>query len=173
MSPARREAHETKENINKWGNYKTGILIVSPVQLRNNFLRIEKIFNYHLLKTTNFQKELTICPLCGGKNIKKNDLNNYTCHDCDHSISITYCLDCDPKKKKPIIWVKYLNDKFLENEEVVKGLSNMNIYYKLSKIETIMGEKATTAFELEKENNVWKLKTICPYWGIKLGDKKD
>ena len=46
----------------------------------------------------------------------------------------------------------------------------MSVYYKLSKIETIMGEKATTAFELEQETTGWKLKTICPYCGIKLGD---
>ena len=49
----------------------------------------------------------------------------------------------------------------------------MRTYYKLSKIETIMGEKATIAFELEKETTGWKLKTICPYCGIKLGDKKE
>ena len=164
---------EAKENIDKWGNYKTGIAIVSPVQLRSNFLKIEKIFNYHLLKTTNFQNELTSCPLCGGKNIRMTDTNNYMCHDCDHNISITYCNDCDPKHKKPIVWVKYINEKFLENDEVVKGLSDMSTYYKLSKIETIMGEKATTAFELEKEVSGWKLKTICPYCGIKLGDKSE
>ena len=77
------------------------------------------------------------------------------------------------RHKKPIVWVKYINEKFLENDEVVKGLSDMSTYYKLSKIETIMGEKATTAFELEKEVSGWKLKTICPYCGIKLGDKSE
>lgn len=49
----------------------------------------------------------------------------------------------------------------------------MKTYDKLSKIEMIMGEKATTAFELEKETANWKLKTICPYHVIKLGDKKE
>lgn len=34
----------------------------------------------------------------------------------------------------------------------------MKTYDKLSKIEMIMGEKATTAFELEKETANWKLK---------------
>ena len=42
---------EAKEIIDKWGNYKTGIVIVSPVQLTSNFLKIERIFNYHLLNT--------------------------------------------------------------------------------------------------------------------------
>lgn len=163
---------ESEENLSNWGNYKTGILIVSPVQLRSNFLKIEKVFNYHLLKTTNFNKTLTICPLCGGKNIKKNDNMNYTCHDCSHNISVTFCNSCDSKHEKPIVWVKYINEKFLEQEEVVNGLSDMSSYYKMSKIETIMGEKATTAFDLEKEVSGWKLKTICPYCGIKLGDRK-
>lgn len=84
--------------------------------------------------------------------------------------NITYCNQCDPGHKKPIIWIKYLNEKFLDHKEVVKGLADMSVYYKLSKIETIMGEKATTAFELEQETTGWKLKTICPYCGIKLGD---
>lgn len=49
----------------------------------------------------------------------------------------------------------------------------MKTYDKLSKIEMIMGEKATTAFELEKETANWKPKTICTYCVIKLGDKKE
>ena len=113
---------------------------------------------------------MLFCPLCGGKNIRKNDTHNYTCYDCSHNISLTYCNQCDPGHKKPIIWIKYLNEKFLDHKEVVKGLADMSVYYKLSKIETIMGEKATTAFELEQETTGWKLKTICPYCGIKLGD---
>lgn len=161
---------EDNSNLAKWANYKTGISIVTPVQLRSNFLKIEKIFNYHLIKTTNFEKDLLSCPLCGGKNIRKNDTHNYTCFDCSHNISLTYCNQCDPGHKKPIIWIKYLNEKFLDHKEVVKGLADMSVYYKLSKIETIMGEKATTAFELEQETTGWKLKTICPYCGIKLGD---
>ncbi len=163
---------EDKNNLAKWGNYKTGISIVTPVQLRNNFLKIEKIFNYHLIKNTNFHKQLTSCPfpLCGGKNIRGNNSMNYTCYDCSRNISVTFCNHCDPNHKKPILWIKYINEKFLNNEEVVKGLSNMSPYYKLSKIETIMGEKATTAFELEYERTVYKLKTICPYCGIKLGE---
>lgn len=165
--------NEKVEDIKKWGDYKTGISIVSPVQLRSNFLKIEKIFNYHILKNTNFDNELFSCPLCGGSNIKKTESMDYICYDCSHKISVTYCNSCDSKHKKPIIWVKYKNEKFLNHEEVVKGLINMSIFNKLSKVETIMGEKATTAFELEKDNDEWKLKTICPYCGFKLGDKKE
>lgn len=162
---------ESDENLKKWGGYKTGISIVTPVQLRSNFLKIERIFNYHLLKRIDLQKELTECPLCGGKHIRRNSPTNYTCFDCSHNISIDYCNHCDPKHKNPFIWVKYMNEKFLDNQEVVKGLADMSAYYKLSKIETIMGERATTAFELEKETSGWKLKTICPNCGIKLGDQ--
>jgi len=160
-------------NLTNWGSYKAGIVILSPVQMRNNFLKIEKIINYHLLKNKDFEAELHICPLCGGKNIKNIGEKNYSCYDCNHNISITYCNKCDLQHKRPIIWVKYINDKFLNNEKVVRGLTDMNIYYKISKIETIMGEKATTAFELEKEASGWKLKTICPYCGAVLGGGKE
>ena len=33
-----------------------------------------------------------------------------------------------------------------------------------------MGEKATTSFELFKDTAGWKLKTLCPHCGIRLGD---
>lgn len=164
---------ESKGNLEKWGGYKTGILIISPVQLRSNFLRIEKIFNYYLLKHTDFENKLSICPLCGSKNIRQNDSMNYTCRDCAHNISVTYCNHCDPKHERPIVWVKYINDKFLEHQEVVNGLSNMSLHYRLSKLEMIMGERATTAFELEEEKRGWKLKTICPYCGVVLGDQEE
>ena len=35
-----------------------------------------------------------------------------------------------------------------------------------------MGERVTTAFELEEEKRGWKLKTICPYCGVVLGDQE-
>lgn len=162
---------ESKDNLRKWGNYKTGITIITPVQLRSNFLKIERIFNYHLLRRIELQKELTKCPLCNGNHIRNLSQTNYTCTDCFHNISINYCNYCDPKHKNPFIWIKYMNEKFLEKQEVVKGLPDMSTFDKLSYIEKIMGERATTSFELEKENSGWKLKTICPKCGIKLGDQ--
>ena len=49
----------------------------------------------------------------------------------------------------------------------------MSLHYRLSKLEMIMGERATTAFELEEEKRGWKLKTICPYCGVVLGDQEE
>ena len=163
---------EEQNDLDKWASYKTGISIISPMDLRNNFLNLERIFNYHLIKNTNFEEKLSICPLCGGRNISQNNQNDYTCYDCSHNISITYCNNCDTSHKRPIFWVKYKDEKFLELKEITEKLSNMKIFDKLSRIETIMGEKATTAFELEKETSGWKLKTICPYCGKQLGETR-
>lgn len=162
---------ESSENLKKWGDYKTGIAIITPVKLRDNFLRIEKIINYHLLKNINLTSQLTVCPLCGGTHIVSSGHQNYSCHDCHHNISITYCNVCDPNKKNPIIWVKYVDDKFLQREDVVRGdFVNNKIYDQMSKIEIIMGEKATTSFDLVKDTTGWKLKTLCPHCGIRLGE---
>lgn len=162
---------ESSENLKKWGDYKTGIAIITPVKLRDNFLRIEKIINYHLLKNINLTSQLTVCPLCGGTHIVSSGHQNYSCHDCHHNISITYCNVCDPNKKNPIIWVKYVDDKFLQREDVVRGdFANNKIYDQMSKIEIIMGEKATTSFDLVKDTTGWKLKTLCPHCGIRLGE---
>ena len=161
---------EEAVNLKNWGNYKAGIVIVTPVKLRDNFLKIEKIINYHILKGRNINTFTKECPLCGGKHIVDNGNHNYTCRNCRHIISITYCNVCDNAHKKPILWVKYIDDKFLEQEEVIRGdFINIKYFNKIDKIEKIMGEKATTTFELEKDTSGWKLKTICPHCGIKLG----
>lgn len=71
------------------------------------------------------------------------------------------------------MWIKYIDDNFLRRDDVVRGnFANLKYFDKMSKIEIIMGEKATTTFELEKDVSGWKLKTICPYCGIKLGSIK-
>lgn len=165
-------SEESLEKLSKWGDYKTGIAIITPVKLRDNFLRIERIINYHLIKNVDLKSSLLNCPLCGGKHLVTLGNQNYSCHDCNHNISLTYCNNCDPKKKKPIIWVKYNDDKFLQREDVVRGdFANNKIFDKMSKIEIIMGEKATTSFELAKDKTDWKLKTLCPRCGLRLGDK--
>lgn len=162
---------EKEENLQKWADYKTGISIITPVNLRNNFLRIERVINYHLIRNTNILSPLKKCPLCGGAHITASNNQNYSCHDCHHNISITYCNSCDPNKKRPIIWIKYSDDKFLQRDDVIRGdFAKYKIYDKISKIKTIMGEKATTSFELFKDTTGWKLKTICPHCGIRLGD---
>jgi len=165
---------EDENNLKNWNNYKAGIVIITPVRLRDNFLKIEKIINYHILKGKDVSKFSKECPLCNSKHIISSNDHNFACHTCRHLISITYCNDCDKQHKKPIIWVKYLDDNFLKRSDVVKGdFANMKYFNKMSKIEIIMGEKTTTTFELEKDVSGWKLKTICPYCGIKLGSNKN
>lgn len=167
-------SEEKSENLQNWGNYKTGIVIVSPVKLRDNFLKIEKIINYHILKGRDVSKFSKECPLCGSKHVLASNDHNFICHTCHHSISITYCNDCDKEHKKPIVWIKYEDDNFLKRNDVVRGdFDKIRYFDKMSKIEIIMGEKATTSFELEKDVSGWKLKTICPYCGIKLGSNKN
>lgn len=164
-------SEERQENMTNWSNYRSGIVILTPVNLKNNFLRLERIINYHLLKSKVESAKKDVCPICG-KPLTKISQNNYSCHYCHHSISFTYCNECDPEHKKPILWVKYSDEKFLQNETIVEGLSEKSPYYKMGKIEAIMGEYAITSFELEYEVDRWKLKTICPHCGIKLGEKK-
>lgn len=167
-------SEEKSENLQNWGNYKTGIVIVSPVKLRDNFLKIEKIINYHILKGRDVAKFSKECPLCGSKHVLASNDHNFICHSCHHSISITYCNDCDKEHEKPIVWIKYEDDNFLKRNDVVRGdFDKIRYFDKMSKIEIIMGEKATTSFELEKDVSGWKLKTICPYCGIKLGSNKN
>lgn len=160
-------AKEDLDNYN-WGSYKTGLLIVSPNALRTNFIRIEKILNYHSSKNYN-STALTCCPLCNSNKISKVNTSDIQCNECNHIISNTYCNSCDPKHENKILWIKYKNEKFLQNKELVSNMNSLEYYQKLDKIELIMGEKAVTTFDLEKEESGWKLKTVCPNCGLTLG----
>jgi hypothetical protein len=162
---------EKTDYLSKWSDYKSGIIILTPTNLKNNFLKLERIINYHILKNKLGNKKPETCPICGNP-IRENSLNNYSCHYCHHNISFTYCNDCDAEHKKPILWVKYTDDNFVQNETIVRGLSEKSPYYRMGKIETIMGEHATTSFELVFDVDRWKLKTICPHCGIRLGDMR-
>lgn len=166
---------ETAVDLARWGNYRTGIAIISPTNLRNNFLRIERIINYHLIRTLSISVGLTKCPICGDKHLRRSgDTDNYQCYKCCHSIAITYCNNCDMEHKKPIIWIKYLDDGFLSKPDIVRETADMKEYHRITKIETVMGESATTSFALQQEqSNTWKLKTICPYCGVQLGNIKE
>ena len=161
---------EKADYLTRWNTYKSGIVILTPVNLKNNFLKLERIINYHILHS-KLKGKPELCPICS-RPIRENSPNNYSCHYCHHNISFTYCNACDKEHKKPILWVKYTDENFLQKDTIVRGLSEKSIYYKMGKIETIMGEYATTSFELEYEVDRWKLKTICPHCGIKLGDTK-
>lgn len=161
-------SEEKTEDLEKWGNYKTGIQIISPIKLRTNFLRIEKIINYHIIKHEKIDAQT--CPLCQSNYYKKRGYNDYECNSCKHKISYTYCNSCDKDHKKPILWVEYKDRKFLESKDVIDGnFKERRTFDKMEKIEVIMGEKAITSFELENENTEWKLKTICPNCGKQLG----
>lgn len=74
--------------------------------------------------------------------------------------------------RKPILWVKYTDENFLQKETIVRGLAEKSLYHRMGKIETIMGEYSITSFELDYDDGKWKLKTICPHCGVKLGDIK-
>ena len=75
-------------------------------------------------------------------------------------------------KSKRVPQFSRLSENFLQKETIVRGLSEKSPYYRMGKIETIMGEHSITSFELDYDVGKWKLKTICPHCGIKLGDSK-
>lgn len=167
---------EEKEILDGCSDYKVGIAIVTCSDIRNNLLKIEKSINQLIIRHKVLDaKELSSCPICGSTNIKKENDGSYVCHDCQHFISINYCSNCDPEHKHPIVWVKYQNDKFLDDKSFVEGdgnipgLNDSPVYEQEKQIESLMGEFATTAFRLEKENDNWKLKTVCPRCGVELG----
>lgn len=166
---------EMEENSLRWGNYKAGIAIVNVTSLRTNLLKLERVINglMNRNKILYGRKESFKCPICGHEIGNVANKDTFSCPKCNHAFSINHCSNCDPEHEHPIVWVKYENDDFLKSKEIVKGIDSMNPFNKLSQIESLMGEYATTAFDLIKDQEIWKMKTICPRCGVVLGDVKE
>lgn len=159
---------EKEANLEQLAHYKTGMLIISPDDLRFNFLRIGRLINSHIIRSKKFSDFKRKCPLCGSETIKETSENDLICYNCNHRITLSSCSNC----KEEMIWVKYIDDKSVRRQEVIGDLENKPYYFKLRKYEAIMGTFAISSFLLEKElkSNEWKLKSLCPHCGLKLGE---
>lgn len=168
---------ESKESISKWGDHKAGLLNITPVSLKLNFLRIEKLFNTisipYRIRIDRSENKLR-CPICGDKHIKELDSTkanghesySYMCKNCEHIFSYNYCSSCGNE----LYWVKYSDENFLNNKEVISGdFANKHILSQLSDLEVVEGTHSITGFVLEKEKVGYKLKTVCPKCGKQLG----
>lgn len=159
---------DTEKNIKDISNYKTGIIMVTPMDIRYNFLHIARIINYHILINKDFKSFKNKCPVCGSANVRDKN-GDLLCYDCGHAMSISTCANCHDDN---ILWVKYINDKALMDKKIIESFNNKPYYFQLMKYEMIMGQYAISSFRFTNEKGVWKLKSVCPDCGVLLGDKK-
>jgi ribosomal protein S27AE len=152
-----------------WNDYKRGVGIITPLDIQGNITRLKRIFNYHIYKVLNVGLSLTKCPICGNNEIRKANETDYTCGKCSHMISTTYHDKCDPKHEKPILWIKYSNNKYLSKPEVINAVHDESFIKRARRAEIIMGEYAITSSYIIEENAELKLKTVCPNCGEVLG----
>jgi hypothetical protein len=153
--------------INKLSFYQSGILIISPDNFQVNFLRIQRLINSRILKNKIGETQDNICPICGDKNPKRLNGNEIICNTCRHYISKSFCSNCNTE----FLWIKYRDDKFLEDPEITKIFETEKYYIRMMRCEMTMKEYAITSFSIEKDkSNRWKLKSLCPKCGRKLGD---
>lgn len=163
---------ENVNDIENWGNHKTGLINISPLSLKTNFLRLERFLNVWLLSNRHPSTFETSCPICGGHKIINNGDDTFVCKSCQHIYSRTYCSNCDDTHKNPIMWIKYADEKFLDDPDVIVGDFEKNLITRqLSDIEFVLGKYSVTNFDLVKEKNGYKLKTICPHCSKQLGSK--
>ncbi|MBD5086425.1 MAG: DUF2357 domain-containing protein [Clostridiales bacterium] len=159
-------AKDEKDIENK-SYYKTGIQILSPLDLRYNFLHIQRIINSHILRNKDFRTMPSTCPLCGSTKVRKGT-DYIDCHECGHRISMTSCSNC---KEENLLWIKYVDDSLLLNEKTITdAVKEKPYYFQLMKYETIMGPYAVSSFRFDEEVTGWKLKSICPKCGVVLGE---
>jgi hypothetical protein len=76
-----------EKNIQNLSFYKTGILIISPVNFQVNFLRIQRLINSRFLKNINSLNK-NICPICKNAGIKRLNPKEIICSSCNHYFSL-------------------------------------------------------------------------------------
>jgi ribosomal protein S27AE len=159
-----------EKNIGKLSYYQSGILIINPDNFQINFLRIQRLVNSRIFKIKIDKVQNTnICPICGDKNIKKLNDNEIICDNCRHYISKSSCSNSECNAE--FLWIKYRDDKFLEDKEVTENFETNKYFTKLMRSETTMREYAITSFSIEKDKSgAWKLKSLCPKCGRILGN---
>lgn len=158
-----------ERDLGKKAFYQTGIQILSPLDVRYNFLHIQRIINAHVLRNKNNRAIPEICPICGSERVTKSH-DHLDCHACGHRISLTKCANCGEKN---LLWIKYIDDSALKKQEITDTLRDKPYYFQLMKYEMIMGQYAISSFRLEEERTGWKLKSICPKCGQLFGEKED
>lgn len=166
------DSGEKQLNIEKWGNHKTGLINISPLSLKTNFLRLERFLNIWLLSNRDPSTFNSTCPICDGHRILNNGDNTFVCKSCQNIYSRTYCNKCDDGHKNPLTWIKYADDRLLDDPDVIAGDFEKNLITRqLSDIEFFLGKYSITNFDLVKEKTGYKLKTICPNCSNQLGSK--
>lgn len=158
---------DEEKNIDEISGYKTGMQIISPLDLRENFIRIERLINSRILRIHKLD-DVDKCPLCGSEHIRQYGNNDYVCYDCNHRISLSLCNHC----KHDMLWIKYNDDSALKQESVTRNIDKQPYYFQLKRYEAIMGMYAISAFTMEHEVSGWKVKSLCPYCGKKLGENE-
>ena len=145
------------ENVSKWGNYKTGILLLTP----RNYLspiRVLKAVNASIFRLKAvFEEMRSHCPACHSSHIEK-DNRDYHCKECDAKWSMTKCGHCNDT-------FTYLD---LNDGDVKKRLDeneDLSFYEQAQLYEAFRGEKALTQKRLLRENGKTKFVSICPKCG--------
>lgn len=168
---------ESKENLERWSDFKTGIALVSAYPFRgpSGLNKVSKILYNHLLKPKLKVGDMKECPICSGRIFSKGI--DAICSKCNIRMSYTYCKACDPDKQKPFFWIKYKDDSILENEEVMETCETTPLF-KMDTISQFMPKCTLTSFDIDADRqgssgSVYKFRTICPRCGIKLGDENE
>lgn len=165
---------ENKEDIENWGNYKTGFLNILPQKdFRNNLIKIERFIISIMVKRLNNQHLKTFgthCPICGSStgfhHISGED---YGCSNCRQFITLSSHMNNGRKlHNQPFVWIKPDNTDFLQMQKDLLIDNNKNLYLLYQSLQFIFGKYATTGFDVRIEDEKVIYKTICPECGENL-----
>ena len=161
---------EDRDNLERWGSYRAGMIIICPTRLKRSLWRIEKILNYHIVTNALKDGRMDVCPVCGDRGIQKLD-DGFICNSstgCKRKFCYT-SHECSPKKTREITWIKYIDDHFIKEGKAFLNIDKDKNHTRMGRIELMMRECTTTFSDIVKEDGRYKLKTICPHCGRYLG----
>lgn len=150
-----------KDNAEKWGDYKAGILLVSPLSFLSP-IRLLKAVNASIFRLRGMFNEMKKeCYACHSPHISE-DISGYRCKICEAQWSMTKCGFCEDT-------FTYLD---LNDADIKKRLStdqSLSILEQTQLYEALRGEKAITQKRVLHDNSSEKIKlvSICPKCGNK------
>ncbi len=167
---------EDSSDLERWSGHKIGMAIVSPVFFRENILKVEKIINYlwvsHRLELfdSSGSKTMVHCPYCNSQTMIENSRMDFTCKSCKMRFSKTRCNNTNAHGKPiDLWWIKHNDDNYVNDDKVMQYYGG-SLLERLSWIDSITCNCATTTSMIDKENSRYKVKTVCPHCGKYLGD---
>ncbi len=147
------------DDATAWGNYRTGILPVSQIEI-NSAQRLMKLISLYTSKQLIvWSNQKIICPICGSTDCTAEGADSWTCNDSSCRTLFGRTIHAEGCGKV-YEWTR--PQKEIKKKEIIKN----DLLKQMLRKESIFDRLAITDFEFEEQaNGKIKYVPVCPICG--------